>query len=125
MTRNLAGEEFLPSRHLSQDWGSMEWLLEEALAPGAGMSVAVMILESGKTSPAHRHPNCHEFVFVVQGLVDVALDGKKVQLEGGDSLLIRRGTVHAMENRGLEQARMLISYSEGTRVYEEVRARVP
>jgi quercetin dioxygenase-like cupin family protein len=120
MPEDPAGIAPPPSKRLTQEWGTMEWLLEDALVPGAGMSVAVMTLGKGKTSPSHRHPNCHEFVFMVRGRVEVTLDGKKTLLEKGDRVLIRRGTVHGMENRGGGEARMLISYSEGTRVYEEV-----
>jgi quercetin dioxygenase-like cupin family protein len=120
MSRNFNKTEPIKSKLAPQDWGSMEWLVEDSLMAGSGMSVAVMTLLKGKTSPLHRHPNCHEFIYVVEGKVEVTLDEKKVVLQDGDSVLNPLGTVHGVRNLGAGDSRMVISYSEGTRVYQEV-----
>jgi quercetin dioxygenase-like cupin family protein len=120
MAQNFKKDERLQSKLALQDWGSMEWLVDDSLVTGMGMSVAVMLLLKGKTSPLHRHPNCHEFIFLAEGKVEVTLDGKKVVLEPGDSVLNPLGTAHGVRNLGEGEAKMVISYSEGARVYEEV-----
>src|SRR5580658_4289969 len=120
VTRNFNKTEPLQSKLAPQDWGSMEWLVEDSLVTGVGMSVAVMTLLKGKTSPLHRHPNCHEFIYLAQGKVEVSLDEKKVVLETGDSVLNPLGTIHGVRNLGAGDAKMVISYSQGARVYEEV-----
>jgi|HubBroStandDraft_1064217.scaffolds.fasta_scaffold161891_2 quercetin dioxygenase-like cupin family protein len=120
MAQNFNQSEKLQSKLSPQDWGSMEWLVEDSLVTGVGMSVAVMTLLKGKTSPLHRHPNCHEFIYLAQGKVEVSLDEKKVVLETGDSVLNPLGTIHGVRNLGAGDAKMVISYSQGARVYEEV-----
>ncbi|HTC21778.1 MAG TPA: cupin domain-containing protein [bacterium] len=120
MAQNFNQSEKLQSKLSPQDWGSMEWLVDDSLVKGTGMSVAVMTLLKGKTSPLHRHPNCHEFIYLVEGKVEVSLDEKKVVLETGDSVLNPLGTIHGVRNLGAGDAKMVISYSQGARVYEEV-----
>ncbi len=121
MARNFNKTESLKSKLALQDWGSMEWLVDDFLVAGTGMSVAVMTLLKGKVSPLHRHPNCHEFIYLAEGTVEVTLDEKKVILQSGDSVLNPLGTVHGVKNLGEGNAKMVISYSEGTRVYEEIK----
>jgi quercetin dioxygenase-like cupin family protein len=120
MAQNFNKDERLQSKFAPQDWGSMEWLVDDSLVEGTGMSVAVMTLLKGKTAPLHRHPNCHEFLYLAEGKVEVTLDEKKVVLESGGSILNPLGTVHGVRNLGERDAKMVISYSEGARVYEEV-----
>ena len=104
----------------SHEWGTLEWRADDSLAQGTGMSVAVMTLFKGKTSPLHRHPNCHEFIYVSDGRVEVALDGQIVVLETGDSVLSPQGTAHGLKNQGAADARLVLSYSVGKRIYEEI-----
>ncbi len=118
MTRNFNKTEPLKSRLVPEDWGSMEWLVDDSLVEGTGMSVAVMTLLDGKTSPLHRHSNCHEFIYLAEGKVEVTLDEKKATLQAGDSVLIPVGTFHGARNLGAEDAKMIISYSAGIRKYE-------
>ena len=98
----------------------MEWLMEDSLSPGSDMSVALMVLQWEKTAPRHRHPNCNEFIYVIEGCVEITMDGKAVILNQGDSVMNPAGTIHSLRNPGEEDARMLVSYSEGERIYEEV-----
>lgn len=120
MARNFNKTEPLKSRLAPEDWGSMEWLMDDALVTGADMSVAVMTLLKGKTSPLHRHPNSHEFIYLAQGKVEVSLDERKVVLQVGDSVFIPAGTVHGARNLADDDIRMIVSYSAGTRKYETV-----
>jgi quercetin dioxygenase-like cupin family protein len=120
MANNFNKTEFLKPKLAPQDWGSMEWLVDDSLVAGTGMSVAVMTLLKGKTSPLHRHPNCHELIYLIEGTVEVTLDEKKVTIRAGDSVLNPAGVIHGVKNLGDGNAKMIISYSEGARVYREV-----
>jgi quercetin dioxygenase-like cupin family protein len=121
MAQNFNKQERLQSKFTPQDWGSMEWLVDDSLVAGTGMSVAIMTLLKGKTSPLHRHPNCHEFIYLAEGKVEVTLDERKIVLEPGGSFLNPLGTVHGVRNLGEGDAKMVVSYSEGARVYEEIK----
>ena len=110
----------IKSKILPETWGSMEWLVDDALIAGANMSAALMILKPGQSGVPHRHPNCHEFVYLIQGAVEQSLDDRKAQLVANDSVFIPLGTVHSARNTGSDDAKMLITYSEGKRIYEKV-----
>ena len=120
MSQNFNKAEPLQPKLAPQDWGSMEWLVDDSLVAATGMSVAVMTLFKAKTSPLHRHPNCHEFIYLTDGHVEVTLDEKKVTIRTGDSVLNPAGVIHGVKNLGDGDAKMIISYSEGARVYQEV-----
>lgn len=102
------------------EWGSMEWRVDDSLAPGTGMSVAVMSLPAGKSTPLHRHPNCGELLYVQEGKVEFHLDGQTTLLRTGDSALSPIGIPHGVSNPGPGAAKLLLSYSAGKRVYEGV-----
>jgi len=102
------------------EWGSMEWRVDDSLAPGTGMSVAVMTLSAGQSTPLHRHPNCSEFLYVQEGTVDFHLDGQRAPLGKGDSALSPTGSVHGVSNPGPVAAKLVLSYSAGERIYERV-----
>lgn len=120
MGQNLYKTGKLQPRLSEREWGTLEWRVDDSLAAGTGMSVAVMTLQKGKASPPHRHPNSHEFIYVAKGRVEITLDGKKVVLREGDSLLAPSGTAHRLRNAGEEDAQMVLSYSAGRRIYEEI-----
>lgn len=103
-------------------WGAMEWLAEDALAPGVGLSLARMLLHPAQTAPAHRHPNCTEVVHLLEGRVLVRIGKTWHLLEAGDTLVIPAGETHQSRNAGKSAAHMMIAYSAGTRVYEDMEA---
>ena len=101
-----------------EPWGSMDWLIDDALQPGAGLSLARMTLVQGATSPGHRHPNCNEAIHVASGAVELILDGRSTPLADGDTGFIPAGTAHSLRNVGTGDAVMFVCYSAGSRVYE-------
>ncbi|WP_162912992.1 cupin domain-containing protein [Rhodospirillaceae bacterium SYSU D60014] len=107
-------------RIIAEPWGEMCWLIDDALSPGAGVSLAEMILKPGAESPSHRHPNCTEAIHLVAGLVEQAIDEQIYYLRPGETVLVPVGAVHWSRNVGDEEARMTIVYSAGTRLYEAV-----
>ncbi len=108
------------TKHNDEDWGSMEWVLDDTLVEGAGMSVALMEVKPGMASPAHIHANCHEFISVVEGSVEVSFEHERVLLNPGESVFVPGGTAHGIKNIGETQAKMVLSYSAGRRKYESV-----
>ncbi len=104
-----------------EEWGSMEWLMDDTLVPEVGMSAAIMTVHAGKTSPAHAHSNCHEFIHVIEGSIEVNFgNNERIILNPGDSSLNPAGNPHGIKNVGEVEARMFLSYSAGRRKYETV-----
>lgn len=107
-----------------QDLGAvtMDWLVEDALLPEAGLSVARMTVAPGAISEGHRHPNCNEVIHLLSGRVEQWVDNNRFIMEPGDTVLIRQGSSHRIRNLGAEPAVMIVSYSSGSRVYQAENA---
>ena len=97
---------------------TMEWLMEDAIRPGAGLSLARMSVDPGVISEAHRHPNCSEAVHLIAGEVEQRCGDDWVTLRAGDTLLIPAGSPHQTRNSGTERAVLMVAYSSGSRIYE-------
>jgi len=97
---------------------TMHWLMEDAIQPDAGLSLARMTVDPGVTSEAHRHPNCSEAIHLLSGQVEQRRGEDWVTLKAGETILIPPGSLHQTRNSAEEAAVLMIAYSSGSRVYE-------
>jgi mannose-6-phosphate isomerase-like protein (cupin superfamily) len=65
----------------------------------------------GRKPPAHRHTNCSEAYFVLDGQVAFELDGESLTGDSGDFLLVPRGAAHTFGNESSAAARLLVLHS--------------
>ena len=85
-------------------------LMERTLPPG------------GRRPPAHRHVNCSEAFFVLDGQVSFELDGTGLTGGPGDFLLVPRGAAHTFGNGGTGpagSARLLVLHAPAMDAYFE------
>jgi quercetin dioxygenase-like cupin family protein len=108
----------LKETHPSSPGVSLRWLMEDAITEDAGLSLARMTVDPGVTSEAHRHPNCTETIHVLSGRVEQRRGNDWIELDTGDTILIREGETHQTRNIGTEIADLVLAYSSGSRVYE-------
>ncbi len=80
-------------------------LMERTVPPGA------------RTPPPHRHVNCSEAFFVLDGTTTFWLDEAALAGGPGDFLLVPRGTGHTFGNRGEEPARLLVLHAPAMDAY--------
>ena len=80
-------------------------LMERTLPPG------------GRTPPAHRHTNCSEAFFVLDGEITFVLGSDQLTGGPGDFLLVPRGEAHTFGNRSEEQARLLVLHAPAADAY--------
>ncbi len=73
----------------------------------------------GRTPPAHRHTNCSEAFFVLDGAVTFWLDGTEQPGAPGDFLLVPRGAAHTFGNRSGSPARLLVLHAPAADGYFE------
>ena len=99
---------------------TMQWLMDDGIEQGAGLSLARMTVAPGVTSEAHRHPNCSEAVHVLSGRVEQRRGDEWVKLAAGETMLIPTGAPHQTRNLAAEPAVLMIAYSSGSRLYEPV-----
>jgi mannose-6-phosphate isomerase-like protein (cupin superfamily) len=82
-------------------------LMERTLPPG------------GRRPPAHRHVNCSEAFFVLDGQISFTLDGQDLTGGPGDFLLVPRGAAHTFSNASPEPARLLVLHAPAMDGYFE------
>lgn len=87
-----------------QDGGDFS-LMERTLPPG------------GRRPPPHRHTNCSEAYFVLDGLVSVVIEGEDLAVGPEGFVLVPRGTAHTFGNGGNTEARLLVLHAPAMDAY--------
>jgi mannose-6-phosphate isomerase-like protein (cupin superfamily) len=80
-------------------------LMERTLPPG------------GRRPPPHRHTNCSEAYFVLDGLVSVIVEGVERVVGPEGFVLVPRGTAHTFGNSTEEEARLLVIHAPAMDAY--------
>jgi mannose-6-phosphate isomerase-like protein (cupin superfamily) len=80
-------------------------LMERTLPPG------------GRQPPPHRHTNCSEAYFVLDGRVSVIVEGDELVVGPEGFVLVPRGTAHTFGNAGEEEARLLVIHAPAMDAY--------
>ena len=65
----------------------------------------------GRRPPPHRHTNCSEAYFVLDGEVSVVVEGENLNVGPEGFVLIPRGTAHTFGNAGDVEARLLVIHA--------------
>jgi mannose-6-phosphate isomerase-like protein (cupin superfamily) len=58
--------------------------------------------------PEHRHTNCSEAYFVLDGVVTAVIEDEELNLGPEDFALVPRGTAHTFGNASDQEARLLV-----------------
>jgi mannose-6-phosphate isomerase-like protein (cupin superfamily) len=98
------GSEMFFKALADQDDGDLS-LMERTLPP------------AGRRPPAHRHTNCSEAYFVLDGLVSVVIEGEELKVGPEGFVLVPRGTAHTFGNAGPEEARLLVIHAPAMDAY--------
>ena len=97
------------------DWGTLQWLCNAKLMPGAEQTVGLATLLPGKQNPVHYHPNCEEVLYVISGQGLQSYDGRTILLKAGMTIRIPAKVKHNLANTSIEPLRTLVSFSSGDR----------
>ena len=71
----------------------------------------------GRRPPPHRHTNCSEAYFVLEGLVSVVVEGDELLVGTGPVRPGPRGTAHTFGNGGEDEARLLVIHAPAMDAY--------
>ena len=80
-------------------------LMERTLPPG------------GRRPPPHRHTNCSEAYFVLDGLISVTVEDQDMQVGPEGFVLVPRGTAHTFGNATDRPARLLVIHAPAMDAY--------
>jgi mannose-6-phosphate isomerase-like protein (cupin superfamily) len=95
-------------------------MLFKALAEQDGGDFSLMertLPAGGRRPPAHRHGNCSEGYFVLDGLVSVEVGGDEKTVGPQEFLLVPRGTVHTFGNAAERESRLLVIHAPAMDAY--------
>lgn len=84
-------------------WGAFAQLVENEQ-----VTVKVITVQPGHRLSLQRHDHRHEMWHVLDGPVDVHVDGRTWAAPAGERVWVARTAVHRMGNSGTEPARVLL-----------------
>jgi quercetin dioxygenase-like cupin family protein len=97
------------------DWGSIQWLLNAKLSPGAAQTLGICQIFPGRANPLHYHPNCEELLYMLEGTGRHSFDGDWIDLKPGVTVRVPAGVKHHLVNTGAQPIRCLVAFSSGDR----------
>lgn len=112
-TRLVVHERDLPVDE--QAWGTLHWLGNERLLPGAEQTFGRCVLLPGRGNPLHYHPNCEEMLYVLSGTGRHLLEDRWVEVTAGSLVRIPAGMKHRLRNEGGEPLDCILAFSSGDR----------
>ncbi len=71
----------------------------------------------GRRPPPHRHTNCSEAYFVLDGSVAVVVEGEETVVGPEEFVLVPRGVAHTFGNAGDTEARLLVIHAPAMDAY--------
>ena len=96
-------------------WGTLRWLVNGQLQPGALQTLGICHIFAGQGNPRHVHPNCEEVLYVLAGRGRHSLDGQWVELRPGTTVRIPAGVAHHLINESEATMICIIAFSSGDR----------
>jgi mannose-6-phosphate isomerase-like protein (cupin superfamily) len=106
--------------HLLTARGNVLAFKAVAAQTGGDFSLMERTVPAGaRMPPAHRHVNCSEAFFVLDGVVTFFVDGAELTGAAGDFLLVPRGAGHTFGNTGTSAARLLVLHAPAMDAYFE------
>lgn len=97
------------------DWGTLQWLCNDQLFPGAEQTVGICHILPGRRNQRHYHPNCEEVLYMLSGCGEHSFEDDAIAMRPGMTIRIPIGVTHNMSNTGTEPIVCLISFNSGHR----------
>jgi quercetin dioxygenase-like cupin family protein len=104
-------------RRIHEEWGSLRWLAGREQTD-TDLTLGRVAIKSGCGNPRHSHPNCDEVLYLLHGSLDHWVDGEKVTVREGDTLVVPAGAAHNAINVGEDDADMIVAYTSGDRQFQ-------
>ena len=98
--------------------GSVMYFKALAELDGGDLSLMERMLPpGGRRPPPHRHTNCSEAYFVLDGLVSVTVADQEMEVGPEGFVLVPRGTAHTFGNVAGRPARLLVIHAPAMDAY--------
>jgi mannose-6-phosphate isomerase-like protein (cupin superfamily) len=116
VTTRILGRGEAEQRYTAR--GSVMFFKALADQDGADFSLMERTLPPGdRRPPPHRHTNCSEAYFVLDGLVAVTVEDEDLAVGPEGFVLVPRGTRHTFGNAAGREARLLVIHAPAMDAY--------
>jgi len=102
------------------DFGQLCWHVNATLVPGTNMTLGEVTIDAGFANPLHRHDNCEELLYLIEGELEHRIGDEWFPMGPGDVIRVPVGVPHQGRNAGSTPARMVVAYNSGDRHFEVV-----
>lgn len=102
---------------VDEEWGSLRWLAGSDVGNAMGLTLGRVVIRVGSANPRHRHPNCEEALYLLNGRLLHTVGDQTFTLQAGDTLVIPADVPHNAASIGDVDADMIVAYSEGVREF--------
>jgi quercetin dioxygenase-like cupin family protein len=112
-------EHFDDKKQIDYPWGWIRWMVTAKQNPGAEMTYGIVYIKPYEMNPLHMHPNCTEYLHVLEGGCEHLVGDKWVTLKPGDVARIPKAVQHMARTRG-EGMKAVIVYDSGDRQFVQL-----
>lgn len=98
----------------------IQWLISEEQG-SENIYMRKFTIKPGGSMVYHKHSNTEHVQYVLQGTIDVLMDGEEYKFDKGDAIFIPKNTPHSYENNGKIDAVFLCMIPSGETQTERVR----
>jgi quercetin dioxygenase-like cupin family protein len=105
----------------------LRFLIDETQGSGNLVMFEMTVPPNSRVPAPHYHREVDEVIYGLEGILTFTLAGERHEVGTGESLLVRRGSVHGFENPHAATARVLSVLTPGSigrRYFEAIAATV-
>jgi len=100
------------------EFGQLCWHVNGERMPGTGMTLGEVTIAVGFKNPLHRHDNCEELLYLIEGALEHRIGDQSFTMGPGDVIRVPVGVPHDGRNVGDVPARMVVAYNHPQRAFE-------
>lgn len=86
-------------------------LIDETMSGDEGASLSALTAQVGTVIPLHRHENSSGYVFVLEGMAEMTVAGRRLLVAAGDAVQVPSNVEHGATVIGTEPFKALVFYA--------------
>lgn len=83
----------------------------QVLETGGHTQIVIMSIPPGEDIGMEIHPDNDQVLLFIQGEGEAVLNGEEANIKSGDVILVRAGTEHNFMNTGMDDLKIITTYS--------------
>ncbi len=101
----------VPSYRIAEGKAEVRILMDETTSGDEGASLSALTAQVGAAIPLHRHENSSEYLFVLEGMAEMTVAGRRLLIQAGDAVQVPSNVEHGATIIGTEPFKALQFYA--------------